>query len=271
MLTTSDAALHRKARALIGHGIESTTLEREKVERPWLRAATYAGYNFRMSHLLAALGVEQMRRLDGAERRPAPRGRALPRRAGRLERLELPVIADGRTHVLADVHAAAARRGPQRAAPRSCAPSASAPRCTSTRPCISSPATRTPGVGPGGLARTEWVAEHIVTLPIDPGLERRRRGPRGRRAALGARRSEACLSARPPCSISATACAGCTACVRCSRRGSRWRGVIGHAGSEAGELARVARPRGLPVPSAAEPERPRDARLDPRHSAAASP
>ena len=40
LLSTHDAEVHRKARALIGHGIESTTLEREKAEKPWLRAAT---------------------------------------------------------------------------------------------------------------------------------------------------------------------------------------------------------------------------------------
>ncbi len=64
MLTTRDENLAARARALSGHGIASTTLAREKIEKPWLRAATYAGFNCRMSNLLAAIGVRQMERLD---------------------------------------------------------------------------------------------------------------------------------------------------------------------------------------------------------------
>src|SRR5437667_5790 len=50
MLTTRDAALAEKARAIAGHGVASSTWAREKKEKPWLRAATYAGFNFRMSN-----------------------------------------------------------------------------------------------------------------------------------------------------------------------------------------------------------------------------
>lgn len=64
MFTTTDQALADKARAIGGHGIMSTTFAREKKERPWLRAATYAGFNFRMSSVLAALGVVQMKKVD---------------------------------------------------------------------------------------------------------------------------------------------------------------------------------------------------------------
>ncbi len=170
MLTTSDGALHRKARALIGHGIESTTLEREKIERPWLRAATHAGYNFRMSHLLAALGVEQMRRLDelnAGRRRVA--ARYLEELVG-LERLELPVIADGRTHVwqmftllLHDVNRSELLRRL-----RSLGVGASV---HFDPPVHLQPRYQAAKRGPGGLARTEWVAEHVVSLPIDPGLD----------------------------------------------------------------------------------------------------
>jgi len=64
MLTTSDGALADKARAIAGHGVASSTWAREKKEKPWLRAATYAGFNFRMSNILAALGVVQMKKLN---------------------------------------------------------------------------------------------------------------------------------------------------------------------------------------------------------------
>lgn len=64
MLTTNDAALAEKVRAIAGHGVASSTWAREKKEKPWLRAATFAGYNFRMSNVLAAMGVVQMSKLE---------------------------------------------------------------------------------------------------------------------------------------------------------------------------------------------------------------
>ena len=64
MITTNDDKLANKLRALIGHGIDSTTFQREKMDMPWYRSASFAGYNFRMSNVLAAVGHEQIKRLD---------------------------------------------------------------------------------------------------------------------------------------------------------------------------------------------------------------
>jgi len=64
MLTTDDEELAGKVKAMRGHGIESTTYEREKKEKPWLRAASYAGYNFRLCDILAAIGLIQLKKLD---------------------------------------------------------------------------------------------------------------------------------------------------------------------------------------------------------------
>lgn len=170
LLTTHDADVQRKARALIGHGIESTTLEREKAARPWLRAATFAGYNFRMSHLLATLGVEQMKRLEelnAGRRRVA--SRYLEELAD-LDGLELPVIADGRTHVwqMFTVVVREADRTELLRKLRSVGVGASV---HFDPPVHLQPRYRDAKVGPGGLAHTEWLAEHIVTLPMDPGLD----------------------------------------------------------------------------------------------------
>lgn len=98
MLTTTDAALAEKVRALSGHGIASSTWAREKKEKPWLRAATFAGYNMRMSNVLAALGVVQMKKLDrmnDARREHAAQYNALLNRGF----FDLPVEAPGRKHV----------------------------------------------------------------------------------------------------------------------------------------------------------------------------
>jgi len=169
LLTTHDAELNRKARALMAHGIESTTLEREKAERPWLRAATYAGYNFRMSHLLATLGVEQMKRLDefnAGRRRVA--ARYLEQLAGEGG-LELPAVADGRTHVwqMFTVIVRDANRTELLKKLRSVGVGASV---HFDPPVHQQPRYRDAKVGPGGLAHTDRVAARIVSLPIDPGL-----------------------------------------------------------------------------------------------------
>jgi len=98
MLTTRDAALAEKARAIAGHGIASSTWAREKKEKPWLRAATYAGFNFRMSNILAAIGVIQMKKLH--QMNEARRKHAAQYNAGlSREFFDLPVEAPGRKHV----------------------------------------------------------------------------------------------------------------------------------------------------------------------------
>jgi len=64
MLTTNDDELARKVKALLAHGIDKSTYERENAEKSWYRSASRVGYNFRMSNILAAIGVEQLKKLD---------------------------------------------------------------------------------------------------------------------------------------------------------------------------------------------------------------
>lgn len=97
MLTTTDRALADKSRAIAGHGVASSTWAREKKEKPWLRAATYPGFNFRMSNVLAALGVVQMKklnRMNAARRKHAAQYHALLK----PEFFERPVEAPGHVH-----------------------------------------------------------------------------------------------------------------------------------------------------------------------------
>lgn len=68
MLATDDDEVARRVRRLCAHGIDSTTFERERAERPWLRIASEAGFNFRLSNALAAIGVEQMKKLPALNR-----------------------------------------------------------------------------------------------------------------------------------------------------------------------------------------------------------
>lgn len=64
ILTTNDPKIYNAAKALSAHGISSSTLDRERLNRPWLRSASHCGYNFRMSNILATIGVEQMKKLE---------------------------------------------------------------------------------------------------------------------------------------------------------------------------------------------------------------
>lgn len=58
MLTTNDDQLADKVRQLIAHGIQKNK------PFPWHREATEIGVNYRMSNIHAAIGLEQLKRLD---------------------------------------------------------------------------------------------------------------------------------------------------------------------------------------------------------------
>ncbi|MDO8669168.1 MAG: DegT/DnrJ/EryC1/StrS family aminotransferase [Candidatus Buchananbacteria bacterium] len=60
MITTNDAELAHKIKVLISHGIDKTT----NTKFPWQREAVTAGYNLRMSGILAGLGMIQLQKLD---------------------------------------------------------------------------------------------------------------------------------------------------------------------------------------------------------------
>jgi len=90
MITTDDDDLARTCRALIGHGMDSITYEREKSEMPWFRSAVMPGYNFRMSNVLAALGLEQMKRVDAMNERRIEHSEYLLEGLRDLSELDLP-------------------------------------------------------------------------------------------------------------------------------------------------------------------------------------
>lgn len=60
MITTNDSGLDQKIRTLIAHGI----VRKKDAQGNLTRAVEVPGYNFRMSNLLAAIGVEQLKKLD---------------------------------------------------------------------------------------------------------------------------------------------------------------------------------------------------------------
>jgi perosamine synthetase len=90
VLTTDDDKIAELARTYRGHGISSSTFEREKKEQPWLRSASLPGYNFRLCDILAAIGVAQLRKLDDMNERRRQHAAYLNSKL-QIEGIELPV------------------------------------------------------------------------------------------------------------------------------------------------------------------------------------
>lgn len=63
-IITDNSRLAEKLRAIIAHGVPSTTLDREQQAKPWLREAILPGFNFRMSNLAAAVGSAQFKKIN---------------------------------------------------------------------------------------------------------------------------------------------------------------------------------------------------------------
>jgi perosamine synthetase len=100
MFTTNDDDIARKTRAWIAHGVASTTMAREKVERPWLRAAEMPGHNYRMPNPLAALGYHQLLRVDEMNAKRIELGQRYDELLAELTpEVITPKVADGATHV----------------------------------------------------------------------------------------------------------------------------------------------------------------------------
>lgn len=99
MLTTNSDEIAERVRALRGHGIPTSTMDRDKSERPWARAATMAGYNYRMSNILAAIGVVQMGKLDEMNRLRRQHASFLTEHLGGLEGIDTPLWDRNGKHV----------------------------------------------------------------------------------------------------------------------------------------------------------------------------
>lgn len=99
MITTNDEILAQKIRTLAGHGILKTTSQRAKEQKPWFRAATIAGYNFRMSNILAAIGVEQLKKIDKLNNLRRKHAAYLNKHLKSVKSIEIPVEAKNCKHV----------------------------------------------------------------------------------------------------------------------------------------------------------------------------
>lgn len=99
MITLNDSALAKKIRTLAAHGVETSALERQKSKKPWFRAAVLPGYNFRMSNILAAMGVEQLKKIEKMNALRRKNARYLTYHLKKIKGIEVPFEENHSKHV----------------------------------------------------------------------------------------------------------------------------------------------------------------------------
>jgi len=99
MLTTNDDELAHKVKALLAHGIDKSTYEREDKEKSWFRSASRIGYNFRMSNILAAIGVEQLKKLPDMNQKRQDISARLTKALDEIPEIQTPVERPENKHV----------------------------------------------------------------------------------------------------------------------------------------------------------------------------
>lgn len=99
MITTDDDQFARILRSFVAHGIPSVDADPEPKEQPWHRVARVPGFNFRMSNILAAIGVEQLKKLDEMNARRIVLAERLNSKLEQARDLFIPLSKQGSKHV----------------------------------------------------------------------------------------------------------------------------------------------------------------------------
>jgi perosamine synthetase len=98
MLLTDDRAMAERARTLRAHGMSVSDLARHRADRVIVEQYHELGYNYRMTDLQAAIGIEQLKRLDEMiERRRELAGRYAEALAN-VEGVQLPFSSPDAPH-----------------------------------------------------------------------------------------------------------------------------------------------------------------------------
>lgn len=165
-IITDNAKLARTIRALASHGILSSTAERQRRRTPWRRDAVLPGYNFRMSNIAAAIGVEQFKRLDSLNALRRRRARELGRALAGIPSLTLLGGLPGAEHVyqMFVVRVPAHRRNRIVRACRAAGVEAS----VHFDPPVHLQTFYRKRYGRVSLPITEKLAKEVITLPIFP-------------------------------------------------------------------------------------------------------
>lgn len=167
MVTTDDDEIAQKVKTLRAHGISSSTYERERAQKPWLRSALAAGYNFRMSDILAALGTVQMKKLGKLNELRREHAAYLTAQLSGIEGVQTPVEDRDCTHTyqMYTIKVPASTRTQFLASLREDGVGAS----VHFEPPVHQQERYKTGES---LPVTEKLSASIVTLPLYPGLSR---------------------------------------------------------------------------------------------------
>jgi perosamine synthetase len=169
MLLTNDDAIARRARSLIGHGIDKTTYEREVASAPWFRGACTVGYNFRLTNFQAAIGLVQLKKVDRLNDRRRDLARVYNGRLAVVPQISLPIELPGNRHVYQMYTVKMrdrARRDELVHYLRSCGVGAS----VHFEPAVHQMIPYSTGYRADDLSATTDVAARIVTLPMYPDM-----------------------------------------------------------------------------------------------------
>jgi perosamine synthetase len=98
MLTTDDEALAERARIVRSHGASVSDLERHKARGTIYAAYPEVGYNYRLTDIQAAVGVEQMKKLPWILARKQEIGHWYDEHLAAVEEVEAPFVPDYAVH-----------------------------------------------------------------------------------------------------------------------------------------------------------------------------
>ena len=99
VLTTNNEEVAKTVKALSAHGISKHTLEREKQDKNWYRDAYIPGYNYRMPHMSAAIGIVQLEKLEKMNEKRRKIAELYKKNLISLNQIDLPVEKDNNKHV----------------------------------------------------------------------------------------------------------------------------------------------------------------------------
>jgi dTDP-4-amino-4,6-dideoxygalactose transaminase len=98
MLTTDDETIAERARIVRSHGASVSDLERHKARGTIYAAYPEVGYNYRMTDIQAAVGVEQMKKLPWILARKQEIGRWYDEHLVAIDEVETPFVPDYAIH-----------------------------------------------------------------------------------------------------------------------------------------------------------------------------
>lgn len=172
LVTTQDAALARKLQLLRSHGMTREAGEMTQAsDGPWYYEQIDLGYNYRMTDMQAALGLAQMKRLDGMQAQRVARADRYDRLLAGLP-LKLPARLDDRVsswHLYA-VEIDTTRTGATRREVFERLRAAQIGVNVHYIPIHTQPYYRALGFKPGDFPAAETYYANAISLPLFPAL-----------------------------------------------------------------------------------------------------